>query len=405
MTNDGAMFEFRAKEGVILYTMDIITNYVGYVDIEIYFRRGSMKNVAFHPKAWTKISEFKLYGEGYSIPVRIPLDGGFEEITLVGGELCSFYITSITGPYIQMTEYKDELYELHEETPHVQMYVGYDKNYPFLHQNRAAAWNGRIYYNTVPSPAPTVVSLLYNRPDLFVCGTNKQDALICDQTCSSGLDSECPGDEVCYLNITPGQCKNLSYCGISLDDASQCNFPCPSGLDLDCPLGQSCFGYISAIECDTMNYCGISLDDAQYCGYPCPSGDSSECPSGTICWMDVSKSDCNNGNYCALSEGEATQCSRSCPSGLSTDCPGDKECFADVFVTDCDNNGYDDDYVYGISDPSNNFYCGESLEDALSCSQSCGITGLDSECPPGESWYVYIYLCIFDTNILRCLLL
>ena len=103
MTNDGAMFEFRAKEGVILYTMDIITNYVGYVDIEIYFRRGSMKNVAFHPKAWTKISEFKLYGEGYSIPVRIPLDGGFEEITLVGGELCSFYITSITGPYIQMT--------------------------------------------------------------------------------------------------------------------------------------------------------------------------------------------------------------------------------------------------------------------------------------------------------------
>ena len=382
------MFDFRAKEKVMLFTMDIITNYIGYVDIEIYFRRASMSGLTYHPTAWSKIAAFELYGKGYSIPARIP-SGAFEEIILSAGEVCAFYITATNGSFLQLTEYIGQAFDVHEETDHVQMFVGYDKNYPFLHQNKPVAWNGRIYYNIMQTPAPTPIAAVYNKPYFFVCGIDKDDALLCDQPCASGYDTECPQGETCFVNIFPGQCRNMNFCGVSLNDAKQCSIPCLSGSDLDCPSGETCFTSISAIDCNTMNYCGVSIQDAKSCSYPCPSGDSSDCPNGSVCWLNIPSIDCNNNNFCAASEELVSSCNQKCPSGSDSDCLDNEKCFSTEIDIDCNDQGYDDD-IDSINDPSSNFFCGVDRQDATSCSVSCGVTGLDSECPVGQKWCVFV---------------
>ena len=66
LSADGIMFDFKAKEHVVAYSMDIISSYVGMQDIEIYFRRGSYIDVDMIPSEWLLIASISLYGRGYS---------------------------------------------------------------------------------------------------------------------------------------------------------------------------------------------------------------------------------------------------------------------------------------------------------------------------------------------------
>ena len=122
ISNDGVMFDLYAMTKVTAFTMDLILNYVGMVNTEIYFRRGSMSGREFHPSAWTKIASFEIYGKGFGAPVRLP-DGAFDEITIHNGETVAFYITATNGAFLQITEYKGQKLQLHETTDHVKMFV------------------------------------------------------------------------------------------------------------------------------------------------------------------------------------------------------------------------------------------------------------------------------------------
>ena len=155
-----------------------------------------------------------------------------------------------------------------------------------------------------------------------------------------------------YANIAPSSCKNLNYCGNSLESATQCQNLCPSGSSAECPGDMTCFTNINARECEVMNYCGVSEADAKTCFIPCPAGLSSECPAGLQCYTGIQKTQCD--------------------TILNSD-PYKND---DIY--------YDD--VWGINDPTYDSYCGTSLEDAKSCGESCGLTGLDSECSDGEFW-------------------
>jgi len=64
-TNDGVMFDLRAKEAVILYAMDILSSFYGVVNLEIYIRRNTWDGYETRPGAWSKIANFEIDGKGF----------------------------------------------------------------------------------------------------------------------------------------------------------------------------------------------------------------------------------------------------------------------------------------------------------------------------------------------------
>jgi len=65
VTNDGVMFDLRAKESVILYAMDILSPFLGVVNLEIYIRRNTWDGYETRPGAWSKIANFEIDGKGF----------------------------------------------------------------------------------------------------------------------------------------------------------------------------------------------------------------------------------------------------------------------------------------------------------------------------------------------------
>ena len=124
-------------------------------------------------------------------------------------DIVAFYITATNGRYLQLTAYPGQVHLLHEETPHLQKFVGVGKNYPFLHNTNEVAWNGRIFYSLTPTPSPTRAPIITSpstpqtnteeNTNFFYCGINRQDAIQCASPCPSGSNSECPGSQKWYV--------------------------------------------------------------------------------------------------------------------------------------------------------------------------------------------------------------
>ena len=111
------------------------------------------------------------------------------------------------------------------------------------------------------------------------CGSSWEDAsnnCSVERHCPSGDDSDCPGEQTCYLHLSQkchyvdllggpegaaaalssggnsaggGGSKKLdgdhpsrsNYCGWDWNGANKCDMPCLSGSDADCPAGKTCF--------------------------------------------------------------------------------------------------------------------------------------------------------------------
>ena len=235
---DGVMFDLVATQKVSIYSMDIISSYVGQSSIEIYIREQTWAGADADPTSWIKITAFDLVMNGFSEPTRIP-DNAFDQIEMSVGDIVSFYITS-TGNLLQMTRYSDSMTgSVHESTNELTMLVGVGKIYPFKGHEKGIVWNGRIFYDIIPTSAPTPlpstegptsipiassqiapVSIQTNQPSQIpvtspthsnnFCGETRADAIkLCDKPCSNGLDSECASNEECFINVLANECEGM----------------------------------------------------------------------------------------------------------------------------------------------------------------------------------------------------
>ncbi len=86
------------------------------------------------------------------------------------------------------------------------------------------------------------------------CGTSFEDASKCRTACPRGVDSECPGGERCFASVscTAGNpppanppSSGQFWCGSSFGDAGKCANTCPNRVDSDCPGGERCFADVT----------------------------------------------------------------------------------------------------------------------------------------------------------------
>ncbi len=256
------------------------------------------------------------------------------------------------------------------------------------------------------------------------------------------------------ISIIISPCVHAStttnFCGTTWEDASRdCakKQPCPNGTDEECKVG-TCWGDTA---CDSTTGGGLVFDSdnpkhSRFCGIGwaeakdncspathCPSGRPDECGVGEQCYsflpgcsyvdmmlgggqeQTISKPklpkldpfDPARSNFCGFNFGDADgSCSDWCPSGSDGDCPGGKSCFA---KTSCEYILDLEPSRTPIASPSvsptqapiiynsieNTRFCGTGWDDA---SNTCRIdshceSGLNSDCPPGQSCYGWISGC------------
>lgn len=127
----------------------------------------------------------------------------------------------------------------------------------------------------------------------FFCGLTIEDASSKCATggaiaCSSGDDSQCPGEMKCW-ETTECSDRATYFCGSSwLDGAETCSKPCSSGSSDECGENESCYAH-TGCQATNLFYCGHNYDDAsETCGTPCDDRDSTSCPADQYCFAYVS---------------------------------------------------------------------------------------------------------------------
>ena len=194
-----------------------------------------------------------------------------------------------------------------------------------------------ILHNT--NFVPTVVVQAHNN----FCGTTWGDAsenCISRQPCPLGTNDECsvPGqqcwaDTTCDTTLGHGILYDMDdpthtrFCGSSWEDASNnCSVErhCPSGDDSDCPGEETCYLHLSQ-QCHYVDLMGGPEGAAAALsgGGSSASGGGAGGGSQKLDGDHPSRS-----NYCGWDWNGANQCDMPCLSGSDADCPAGKTCFA-----------------------------------------------------------------------------
>jgi len=99
--------------------------------------------------------------------------------------------------------------------------------------------------------------IAYNECEqMHYCGENAYDTSLCNIACPTGHSEGCPTGTSCFLNISKENCNGgnsnienktdisnnqlpINYvCGSTRESAKECTETCMSGLDSDCPSGE-----------------------------------------------------------------------------------------------------------------------------------------------------------------------
>ena len=127
----------------------------------------------------------------------------------------------------------------------------------------------------------------------FFCGLTVEDASTRCATggaiaCSSGDDSQCPGETKCW-ETTECSDRTTYFCGTSwLDAAETCSKPCSSGSSDECGENESCYAH-TGCQSSNLFYCGHNFEEASStCGIRCDDRDSNSCPEDQYCFAYVS---------------------------------------------------------------------------------------------------------------------
>ena len=100
----GSMFDVTAKPDrtLVLKTLDIHTDSLDEVDVQVFMVLGSYAPYSFDAAAWTLICETKVRGEGYFARTRLP-EEDFAKVAIPGGETRGFYV-SLRSPSLRYSE-------------------------------------------------------------------------------------------------------------------------------------------------------------------------------------------------------------------------------------------------------------------------------------------------------------
>jgi len=90
----GAMFDVTAKPGrtLVVKTLDIHTDSMSDVEVEVYLVNGPYAPHSFDAEAWSLICSTTVRGEGYFQRTRLP-ERDFAKIVIPGGETRGFYVS------------------------------------------------------------------------------------------------------------------------------------------------------------------------------------------------------------------------------------------------------------------------------------------------------------------------
>ena len=100
----GSMFDVTAKPDrtLVLKTLDIHTDSMDEVDVEVFMVVGSYAPHSFDAAAWTLICKTRVRGEGYFARTRLP-EVDFAKVAIPGGETRGFYV-SLRSPSLRYSE-------------------------------------------------------------------------------------------------------------------------------------------------------------------------------------------------------------------------------------------------------------------------------------------------------------
>jgi len=100
----GSMFDITAKPDrtLVLKTLDIHTDALDEVQVEVYMVVGSYAPHSFDAAAWTLVCKTTVRGEGYFARTRLP-EEDFAKIAIPGGETRGFYV-SLQSPSLRYSE-------------------------------------------------------------------------------------------------------------------------------------------------------------------------------------------------------------------------------------------------------------------------------------------------------------
>ena len=100
----GSMFDVTAKldRTLVLKTLDIHTDSLDDVDVQVFMVVGSYAPHSFDAAAWTLICETRVRGEGYFARTRLP-EEDFAKVAIPGGETRGFYV-SLRSPSLRYSE-------------------------------------------------------------------------------------------------------------------------------------------------------------------------------------------------------------------------------------------------------------------------------------------------------------
>ena len=159
----GSMFNIRAKEDILISSLDFYCDLDKSVTYEVYTKHGTYVGYENSPDDWTMISTGSIQSQGLLSPTKIE---DFEEkIIMDASETRAFYVTLRT-PDLRYTTNIGTEGDVFVEDDNLEILIGVGIGaYPFGEFNfRPRVYNGAVHYsflgNFPPSTAPSITPSL-----------------------------------------------------------------------------------------------------------------------------------------------------------------------------------------------------------------------------------------------------